>query len=75
MIGAIEWPTSDRQWWWMRYRTTPRANWRVLLVELIEHDGRAYIKPFDDRNCFPRTICEDWKAQFVPAEPPPEEWC
>ncbi len=67
----INWPTQDSAWWWMRCRLSPRGKWRTLLVELVEHDGTLYIKPHQDNNCYPRSICADWQAQFIPCETPP----
>ena len=71
----ISWPLStSHQWWWMRCRTTRRSQWRVLLVEVVERGEQEFVKPFKDRNCYSRFVCQDWEASFVPAVPPPEEW-
>lgn len=72
MSTPTEWPTSE--WSWMRYRRTARSKWNVLLVRLIERDGKEYVQPFQDRNCFPHSFARGWEALFAPAEPPPEEW-
>ena len=61
-------------WYWMRFRTSRRAKWRVLLVEVVVHNGQEFVTPLGNRNCFSRTICEGWEAEFVVAEPPPKEW-
>lgn len=70
----IKWPTSESEWWWMRFRLTARSKWRVLLVRVIQALGTEYVEPFDDNNCLSRSICEHWEAEFVLGEPPPEEW-
>lgn len=77
MPDIIKWPQPgllQHPWYWMRCRTSRQSKWRVLLVEIIVHSGQEYVRPLGDPNCFPRDICEGWEAEFVSAEPPPEEW-
>lgn len=66
------WPDKSCRYWWMQLRWTPRSKIVVLLVELIEHDGVEYVKPFQDRNYYPRSFAEDWSAKFKPCFSTPE---
>lgn len=70
----LDWPTGLNTWWWMRLRQTRRSKWRVMLVKLTEHSGTEYIRPFQDSNCYPRSLVKNWQAAFVEAEPPPSDW-
>lgn len=67
----LSWPTPDSAWWWMRCRLKPRGKWRILLVEFDQHQGTEYVRPHQDNNCYPRSICADWQAQFLPGPTPP----
>lgn len=73
MSKPIEWPTSDHEWWWMRFKLKPRGKWRVMLVSVIESMGEQFISPHEDNNCYSRSICEGWQARFLPAESPPQD--
>ena len=68
------WPEAPHRWWWMRFKMKPRGKWRVLLVELVNHDGTEYVQPYDDRNCFPQHMCIQWDAMFLRADGPPKVW-
>jgi hypothetical protein len=67
----LEWPTAEHRFWWMQYRLSKRGKTKVMLVELLVHEGTEYIQPFQDRNCYPRSICHDWEAKFKPCESQP----
>lgn len=75
-METVPFPDIDHRWWWMRCKVRPRGKWRVLLVEVIEHEGTKYVQPHEDNNCYPREIAEQWQAQFVPTDGPPadSEW-
>jgi len=65
------WPTSDHKFWWMECRIKPRGKTQVLLVTVEVFAGIEYVKPWQDNNCYPRSICENWKARFKPCESTP----
>lgn len=67
----VDWPTNQFRFWWMQYRISARAKVRVILVEIVVHDGTEYVQPFQDRNCYPRSFCSDWNAKFKPCESEP----
>jgi hypothetical protein len=74
MTEPLEWPDDSSEWWWMRFKLKPRGKWRTALVRTGLHHGRKFVCQFQDNNWFPRKICAEWKATFLPAAAPPKEW-
>lgn len=68
---TIDWPTKDFRFWWMQYKQSARSKTRVMLVELVTHDGTEFIQPFQDNNCYPKSFCVEWNARFKPCTSEP----
>lgn len=66
------WPDKSCRYWWMRYQRTPRSKVAVMLVELTEHEGMEYVKPWQDSNCYPRSFVNEWSARFKRCDSTPE---
>lgn len=67
------WPWSIWDWYWMRCRTSKRAKWRVVLVQLISNEHGEFVAPHEDNNAFDRHCCARLEATFLPAQAPPEK--
>jgi hypothetical protein len=69
----IDWPSfnSANTYWWMRYKLKPRSKPKIMLVSMLIAEGTEYVQPFQDRNCYPRSFCKAWQAEFIPCETPP----
>lgn len=70
-MKSIDWPTDESDFWWMRYKRTPRSKTNILLVTVVKHDGEEFIQPHQDNNCYPRSFAAEWNARFIPCETPP----
>lgn len=68
---GIEWPTYKHRWWWMRWRPTPKSEWRLTVVEF----GSECVRFLESQSWVSRRTCEQWEVSFSPAGMPPKEWC
>lgn len=69
---VVDWPNEGFRFWWMSYKLKPRGKRKVMLIEFVKHEGTEYVMPFQDNNCYPRSMCVDsWNAKFKPCESHP----
>lgn len=70
-MKSTSWVTPGHKWYWARLQRTARSKPQVLLVETVEWEGRIFVKPWGDKNCYPRDFCQEWDARFIEAKAPP----
>ena len=70
-MKTFDWPTKSHKFWWMEYQKTRRSKKRILLVTVFEFDGSEFITPHLDYNLWPKSICDEWSARFMPCTSPP----
>ena len=71
-IKPVKWPTQNYRWWWMRYKSRPREDWQVVLVEPVEVWGDLWLRSHDGTTWIVRANATKWQATFLPADGPME---
>jgi hypothetical protein len=69
-MNTLDWPDGSSVYWWMKAKTGKRTTVKIL-GSVVERFGEEYFQPYDDRNCYSRSICAGWQAKFLPGETPP----